>query len=72
VVLGRALTGLKRYQQAEATLLAAEHLLANVRGAQRKECLEALATLYEAWEKALPGTGQAARAATWRSQLARE
>ncbi len=70
VALGRALGGLKRYPQAERQLLDAEHLLATTKGLPRQKCLQALVTLYEAWDKAAPGEGHAASAATWKTALA--
>ena len=70
VALGRALGGLKRYPQAERQLLDAEHLLATTKGLPRKKCLQALVTLYDAWDKAAPGAGHAASAATWKAALA--
>ena len=70
VAVRRALLGLKRYLQAESTLIAAEQVLSNVKGTQRKKCLESLVALYEAWEKSAPGAAHAAQAATWKAKLA--
>jgi len=62
VALGRALTGLKRYPEAEAELIKAEQLLSKAQGIQRRSSLEALVALYTA-------TGEAPKAAGWKAKL---
>jgi eukaryotic-like serine/threonine-protein kinase len=67
--LGRALTGLKRYPQAEPELLEAERLLSTAKDGRHKKCVEALVTMYEGWEQFDPGRGHRAAAATWKAKL---
>jgi serine/threonine protein kinase len=67
--LGRSLTGLKRYPQAELELIEAEHLLSTGKGVPYRRCLEALVAMYGAWEKAESGLGHAAQAAEWKAKL---
>ena len=72
VSLGRALTGLGRYSEAEAALLEANQIQGEVQGvrpARRKECLGALASLYTAWNETIPGRGYDAKAADWQRKL---
>jgi non-specific serine/threonine protein kinase/serine/threonine-protein kinase len=64
--LGRSLTGLGRYAEAEPELLEAERLFA-AHTVQHKESAEALVTLYRGWDKSEPGRGHAAQAARWKS-----
>ncbi len=67
--LGRALTGLKRYAEAEPELIEAERLLSKGQNEGYKKCVEALVTMYERWEQAQPGKGHRASAATWKAKL---
>lgn len=66
--LGVTLTRLGRFRDAEKELLAAEVALAaaaNAPAGRHQESVEALAKLYQAWEKAEPGRGHDAQAAKW-------
>jgi hypothetical protein len=67
------LTTLKRYAEAERALLDALRDLAAAPDAAprwRKECVEALITLYEEWNRAEPGKGHEASAAVWKEKRA--
>ena len=69
--LGRSLTALGRFAAAEPELLAGESILATAQGVpagRHARSVEALAALYEAWEKSEPGRGHAAAAARWRAR----
>ncbi len=71
--LGRVLTGLSRFADAEPELVESERVLAKARGAppgRHKQCLGAIITLYESWDRAEPGKGYDAKAAEWKSKLA--
>jgi hypothetical protein len=66
--LGRTLTKLARYAEAEAELLEAQRVLTTAQGitAERKQLnIKALIDLYTAWESADPDQGHAAQAAAW-------
>jgi hypothetical protein len=67
--LGGALTGLKRYAEAEPELIEAERLLSTEKNGGYKKCVEALVTMYERWEQSQPGKGHRASAATWKAKL---
>jgi serine/threonine protein kinase/tetratricopeptide (TPR) repeat protein len=69
LALGSARAGLKRYPQAEPTLIEGEHLLSTTKGKQHKKSLEALVAMYVAWDKSEPGKGHAAQAAQWQAKL---
>ena len=69
LALGRALTGLRRFPEAERQLLEAERVLSKEQSARQRACLEALAAMYEGWERAEPGRGHQKQAATWRAQV---
>ena len=65
VILGRALTGMGRFPQAESVRLEAEGLLPvapAITPAWRSDCLRALIEMYSGWEKASPGRGHAVKA----------
>jgi hypothetical protein len=52
-------------------LLEAQRALSAAQGvtpSQKKGAVDSLIALYEAWEKAEPGQGHAAKAAEWRSR----
>ncbi len=69
--LGRSLIALGRFAAAEPALVEAEKILASAQGVptgKHAQSGEALAALYDAWEKAEPGRGHAAQAAKWRGQ----
>ncbi len=64
---------LARFGLAEANLLEAHPILVKTRGETHEytlECVQGLADLYAAWEKAEPGKGYGARAAEWKAKLA--
>ncbi len=70
--LGRTLTSLQRWEEAEKQLLSAREAFARGVGLDFPYAgrnLEALAKLHEDWETAQPGSGHAAHAARWRSEL---
>lgn len=75
VVLGRARSGLGhepgRFQLAESNLREAHAVLMNAKGwgpshRSTLDCARALVELHDAWERAEPDAGHAARAAEWR------
>ena len=69
--LGIALAALNRRPEAETELLSAERVLAAA-GAGRERhqrCVQALADLYDAWDKSEPGKGYDAKAIEWRVKL---
>ena len=69
---GVCLSGLKRYDEAEAALLEAHEILKSAQGAnheQTTEAVGALAELYDAWHAAEPGEGHDAKATEWRVKL---
>jgi hypothetical protein len=75
LLLGEVLRDLTRYREAEEHLLLAEPVLRSapgVQSARRRECVEALAVLYEKWNGAEAGRGYDARAAQWRVKLGAE
>ena len=74
--LGRARIGLgndaEQLKLAESNLLEAHPIYMQSRGPTQKdtlECVQALADLYTAWEKAEPGKGYDAKAAEWKAKL---
>ena len=68
LALGRALTGLARYPEAEPELLGAEQALADSKGPVHPQIIEALAAMYQRWEGTDPGKGHAAQAAAWKAK----
>lgn len=53
-------------------LIEAQRVLSTAQGVpakRQKQCLEALVTLYESWDKAAPGKGRDAKAAEWNAKL---
>jgi tetratricopeptide (TPR) repeat protein len=72
LALGRTLAGLNRFAEAETALVEAERVLATAPGVsagRHDKCVEALAALYEAWDKSEPGKGHAAKAEAWKTRL---
>jgi eukaryotic-like serine/threonine-protein kinase len=70
--LGRTLTDLNHFAEAEPELIESERVLASAQGVPTKrhqECVEALVTLYDSWEKAEPDKGHEAKAAEWKQKL---
>lgn len=70
--LGRARAGLHQFEAAQANLLEAHPLWAQVRGeahSDTRSCVQALVDLYAAWHAAQPGKGHDARAAEWKAKL---
>ena len=75
--LGRARTAAgfdaARFKRAEENLLEAYPILTSmpdpVQASLARECMQALADLYTAWETAEPGKGHGAKAAEWRKKL---
>ncbi len=59
------------FTDAEARFLEADATLSNSRmpGKGRQRAARSLVQLYEAWDKAEPGTGKAEKAAEWRTKL---
>jgi len=72
--LGQARAAQARYAPAEASLLEAERILREphvpVELDDLRECTQALADLYAAWNAAEPGKGHDAPAGQWRERLA--
>ena len=71
--LGKSLVALGRYVAAEPELVAAEKLLGSAQGVPKgrhDDCVAALVTLYEAWERAEPGRGHASTGAKWKGLAA--
>ncbi len=71
--LGRSSTALGRFAAAEHELLAAEKILSTAQGVpagRHLQCVEALAALYDTWDKAAPSGGHDRAAAEWRARLA--
>jgi len=68
LALGRALTGLARYPEAEPELLDAEKGLAESKAVVHPQSLEALAAMYEKWDRTDPGKGHAAQATAWKAK----
>jgi hypothetical protein len=71
LALGRALAGLRRYPEAERELLEAEHVLSRAKSTRLRASVEALAAMYDSWERSEPRRGHQRQAATWRAQLER-
>ncbi len=70
--LARGLIEQKRFPEAEPEIIEAERIFSAPEGVppdRYKPCVEALVTLYEAWDKAEPGTGYDAKAAEWKRKL---
>ncbi len=68
--LGDVLTKMGQFKDAEGELIEAERVMTTVQGTtpqRRKSSFEALISLYEAWEKAEPGAGFAAKALEWKN-----
>ncbi|MGE0479956.1 MAG: tetratricopeptide repeat protein [Phycisphaerae bacterium] len=71
-LLGRALTDLERYADAEMQLAAAQRVGTKSEGLSatwRRQNLEALVRLYEAWDQAEPDSARAAKTAEWKAKL---
>ena len=68
LALGRALTGLARYPEAEPELLGAEKGLAGSKDPVYPQTIEALAAMYQKWDRTDPGKGHAAQAAAWKAK----
>jgi tetratricopeptide (TPR) repeat protein len=68
LALGRALTGLARYPEAEPELLGAEKALADSKNPAHPQSIEALAAMYRGWERTDAGKGHAAQAAAWKAK----
>jgi serine/threonine protein kinase/tetratricopeptide (TPR) repeat protein len=72
ISLGRTLTALRRFAEAETELLAVERTLApatqGASAGRYRQCVEALSGLYTAWHAAEPGKGYDARAGEWSSK----
>ena len=69
--LGRTLTELGRFGEAEKELLEADRVLRAATGVppeRLKQSAESVAKMYEAWEKAEPGKGYGEKAAEWRGR----
>ena len=67
-----ALRRQKQFPEAEAVLLESQEQLQRSQSADRKfkrEALESLVQLYEAWDRDAPNTGKSAQAAEWRKKL---
>ena len=71
LAFGRALAGLRRFPEAERELLEAEHVLSRAKSMRERASVEALAAMYDGWERSDPGRGHQRQAATWRAQLER-
>jgi Flp pilus assembly protein TadD len=72
LALGRVLTELGRYPEAESLLIAAEQAYAQSSTASRRSierALRDLVELYDTWHKAEPGEGHNAKAAKWLAKL---
>jgi tetratricopeptide (TPR) repeat protein len=70
--LGRARTGLKQFEVAEANLLESHRIFIKVRGEAHKDtrgCTQALVDLYTAWHASQPGKGFDTKAAEWKAKL---
>jgi hypothetical protein len=73
LVLGKVLLARTSYLAAEEQLLGAEPALrrASAKPSPRvRECDEALALLYEKWDRAEPGKGYGSKATQWRDAVA--
>jgi non-specific serine/threonine protein kinase/serine/threonine-protein kinase len=71
LAFGRALAGLRRWAEAERELLEAEHVLSRAKSTRERASVEAIAAMYDGWEKSEPGRGHQRQAATWREKLER-
>ncbi len=70
-LLGTARAGLNQFAQAETNLLEAHAILVKARGESHqdtRDCAEALADFYTAWDKAEPAKGYDAKAAEWKAK----
>src|SRR5262249_8990270 len=66
--LGRALSGLSRYADAESVLLEAYRVIdiaPKVHPKDLQSCTEALDSLYQAWDAAEPGKGHDVKRRQW-------
>jgi len=73
--LARVLSGLNRFADAEAEMLAAEGILSTAKDApqdRHARCTEWLVKLYEDWDKAEPGKGHESKAAEWKAKLQKD
>jgi tetratricopeptide (TPR) repeat protein len=73
--LGKARTGLKQFEAAEANLLDARPLWVKTRGEKHldtRDCLQGIVDLYTAWHTAQPGKGYDTKAAEWKAKLPKE
>jgi tetratricopeptide (TPR) repeat protein len=69
---GRTLTAMQRFAESERLLTGAYSALADhpkARGTLKKQALEALVELYEAWARSDPDKGHDTRAAEWRDKI---
>ncbi len=75
LILGRAQAGQDEYAPAESSLKEAlasfEKGTGDRKGRYPRMCVQALADLYAAWDKAEPGRGHAAQAAEWKTRSAK-
>ena len=70
--LGKARTGLKQFEPAEANLLEAHTIWVKTRGEAHKDtrnCKRTIADLYTSWHAAQPGIGYDAKAKEWKAKL---
>jgi tetratricopeptide (TPR) repeat protein len=73
--LGKARTGLKEFEAAEANLLEAHGMGVKIRGEAHpatRDCLRAIVDLYRAWHAEQPGKGYDTKAAEWEAKLPKE
>lgn len=73
--LGLVLRDMERFPEAEPLLVEAMHAVATTHGRRSPQTLrqiEALISLYDAWDEMMPGSGHNHSAETWRSQLPSE
>jgi serine/threonine protein kinase len=70
--LGKARTGLKQFEAAEASLLEAHPIWVKTRGETHKDtrnCKQAIVDLYTDWHAAQPGKGYDTKAQEWKARL---
>jgi tetratricopeptide (TPR) repeat protein len=73
--LGKARTGLKQFEAAEANLLEARPIWVKTRGEKHQDtrnCIQGIADLYTAWHAAQPGKGYDTKAAEWKAKLPKD
>src|SRR5262249_21229288 len=73
--LGKARTGLKEFQAAEANLLEARPIWVKPRGEKHQDtrnCPQAIVDLYAGWHTAQPGKGYDTKAAEWKAKLPKD